>query len=112
MNAMNIDLTPPIAAFFQAFNAHDVDALVALFAGDALVADEGQEHRGTAAIKGWIQKVYAEYVPHAEVTDRANADNEIVVSAQVSGTFPGSPIQIRYHFKLKDDKIIALVNGD
>ncbi len=109
---MNINLPPPIAAFFQAFNAQDVDACIALFAGDALVADEGHEHRGTPAIKEWIQKVNAEYKPNTEVTNLAYGGNEIVVTAQVSGTFRGSPIQIRYHFRLKDDKITVLVSGD
>ncbi len=43
---MNIELPPTIAAFFQAFNAHDTDTFTALFAGDAFVADEGREYRG------------------------------------------------------------------
>ena len=63
---MNIELPPTIAAFFQAFNAHDTDAVSALFAGDALVADEGREYHGTDAIKGWIEKANASYKPHAD----------------------------------------------
>jgi hypothetical protein len=107
---MNAELPPPIAAFFQAFNAHDTDALMTLFTQDALVADEGHEHRGTAAIKGWIQKVHADYKPHADVTDLAQVGDEIVMTVQISGTFPGSPIQLRYHFTLKDGKIAAFAS--
>ena len=105
---MNIELPPTIAAFFQAFNAHDTDAFTDLFAGDAHVADEGGEYRGTAAIKGWIQEANASYKPHAVPTDLAQSDDKIVVTAQVSGTFPGSPAPLHYHFTLKDDKIAAL----
>ena len=98
---MNIELPPTIAAFFQAFNAHDTDTFTALFAGDAFVADEGREYRGTAAIKGWIQKANASYKPRAVPTELAHSD-------EVSGTFPGSPAPLHYHFTLKDDKIAAL----
>ena len=68
---MNIELPPTIAAFFQAFNAHDTDTFTALFTGNAFVADEGREYRGTAAIKGWIQKANASYKPRAAPTDLA-----------------------------------------
>jgi len=105
---MNIELPPTIAAFFQAFNAHDTDTFTALFTGNAFVADEGREYRGTAAIKGWIQKANASYKPRAAPTDLAYSDEKIVVTAQVSGIFPGSPAPLHYHFTLKDDKIAAL----
>jgi len=105
---MNIELPPTIAAFFQAFNAHDTDIFTALFTGNAFVADEGREYRGTAAIKGWIQKANASYKPRAAPTDLAYSDEKIVVTAQVSGTFPGSPAPLHYHFTLKGDKIAAL----
>ena len=105
---MNIDLPPIIAAFFQAFNAHDADAVTALFTRDALVVDEGHEYRRADAIKAWIQKANASYEPRAVPTDLAHPDRNIVVTAQVSGTFPGSPAPLHYHFTLNDDKIAAL----
>jgi len=105
---MNIELPPNIAAFFQAFNAHDTDTFTALFTGNAFVTDEGREYRGTAAIKRWIQKANASYKPHAVPTDLAYSDEKIVVTAEVSGTFPGSPAPLHYHFTLKDDKIATL----
>jgi len=105
---MNIELPPTIAAFFQAFNAHDTDTFTALFTGNAFVADEGREYRGTAAIKGWIQKANASYKPRAAPIDLAYSDEKIVVTAQVSGISPGSPAPLHYHFTLKDDKIATL----
>lgn len=107
---MNTELPPPIAAFFQAHNTRETDDFNALFTSDALVTDEGHEYRGTA-IKGWIDRATAEYKPNAEVTDLTQVDDKIVVTAQVSGTFPGSPIQLRYNFTLKDDRIAALAIG-
>ena len=32
-----------------------------------------------------------------------------LVTADVSGNFPGSPVQLRYNFILKDDKIATLL---
>lgn len=108
---MNLKLPPPIAAFFEALNTHDTDHFITIFTADALVADEGQEYRGGDAIKGWIDRANAQYNPKAEVTDLANVGDVIVVTAQVSGTFPGSPIQLRHNFTLKNDKIAVLTIG-
>ncbi|PYI78923.1 MAG: hypothetical protein DMF04_01555 [Verrucomicrobia bacterium] len=105
---MNIDLPPTITAFFQAFNPHDATAVTALFTGNALVADEGREYRGADAINAWIQKANGSYKPRAVPTALAHSDGKIVVTAQVSGTFPGSPAPLHYHFTLNDDKIAAL----
>jgi hypothetical protein len=105
---MNVKLPPPIVSFFEAFNAHDTDHFVTLFTADALVTDEAQEYRGGTAIKGWIERANAQYKPKAEVTGLATTGDMIVVTAQISGTFPGSPIQLRHKFTLRDDKIAAL----
>jgi len=104
---MNTELPPPIAAFFKAHNTRETDDFNALFTSDALVTDEAHEYRGTA-IKGWIDRATAEYKPTADVTDLAQVGDKTVVTAQVSGTFPGSPVQLRYNFTLKNDKIAAL----
>jgi hypothetical protein len=103
-------LPPPIAEFFEAFNLHDADAVVARFASDAVVADEGRKYRGTK-VKVWIDKVNADYQPKAKPLHVVRAANKLIVTAQVSGSFPGSPIRLRYHFTLKKGKITALVCG-
>ena len=82
--------------------------MVAAFAEDALVTDEKREHRG-AAIKQWSDEVNEKYKPHAEVTEVAEVGDKTVVTAEVSGSFPGSPVQIRYSFTLSGEKIAALL---
>ena len=106
---MNTKLPQPIADYFRAANAHNTDALAAAFAADAVVVDENRERRGGAAIKEWIDEVTEKYKPHAEATDVTEAGDKIVVAATVSGTFPGSPVQLRYNFTLEGDKIAALL---
>jgi hypothetical protein len=105
---MNGKLPQPISDYFQAANAHNTDAVIASFAEDGLVTDESQEHRG-AAIRQWSDDVNERYRPHAEVADIAEAGNQTVVTADVSGSFPGSPVRLRYNFTIKGDKISALL---
>ena len=107
---MNANLPPVIAAFFRAHNTGQTDDFNELFTGDALVSDEAHEYRGEA-IKTWIDTAFAKYKPVANVTDLAEVGEQIIATAQVSGSFPGSPAQIRYRFILKDGKIAALAIG-
>jgi hypothetical protein len=101
---MNTDLPPVIAAFFHAHNTGQTDDFNQLFTGDALVSDEAHEYRG-AASKAWIDGAIAKYRPVADVTDLAKVGERTIATARVSGSFPGSPAQIRYKFTLKNGKI-------
>jgi hypothetical protein len=79
-----------------------------LFSADAEVADESHEYRGDA-IRAWMDDAIAKYSPlQAEVTSWELNGSEYVVTAQVSGTFPGSPVQLRYAFNLRNDQIATL----
>ena len=105
---MRIELPAPIAGFFQAHNSGKTDGFLNLFTADAVVADESHEYRGDA-IKSWIDGNIDKYRPlHGEVTDLVPSGSRTVATAQVSGTFPGSPVQLRYQFTLRGGKIAAL----
>jgi hypothetical protein len=105
---MNIELPVPIAGFFQAHNTGKTDHFKELFTADAVVSDEAHEYRGDA-IKTWIDGAVTNYRPlHAEVLSLVPSGGQTVATAQVSGTFPGSPLQLRYQFTLRDGKISAL----
>jgi len=99
-----------VAAFFQAKNAHDIDGMLATFTSDAVVRDEGEnmEMRGTDALRQWLEGTIAQYKLHAEVTEVAKRDGKTVVTALVSGDFPGSPIEFYYHLRLEGDKIAEM----
>jgi SnoaL-like domain len=103
-----MNLPPPIASFFHTFNTRDTNAFIGLFAPGALATDEEHEYRGHAAIKEWFATVHAKYKPSLQAADLADNGEEIVVTTEVSGTFPGSPIQLHYHFTLKDGSITTL----
>ena len=93
--------------YFQAQNAHDIAAMVACFAGDAVVRDEGRDIVGTQAIRAWKIETSAKYRITAEpLESRAEADRTAVV-ARVSGTFPGSPANLTYRFCFSSDGRIS-----
>ena len=105
---MSATLPEPLAAYFSAKNRHDIDAMLAPFSARAVVTDEGQERRGAAAIRQWMEETTRKYNPTAEVLEVAATDGETVVTALVSGTFPGSPAQVHFAFTLEAGKIAHL----
>jgi hypothetical protein len=107
---MDRKLPPVIAAFFHAHNTGETANFNQLFTGDAVVTDEAHEYRG-AAIKAWIDRAIVKYKPVADVTDLTEVSEQTIATAQVTGSFPGSPAQIRYKFTLKNGKIAALAIG-
>lgn len=97
-----------IAAFFHATNTRDFADFLLLFTSDAHVNDEANDHFGDE-IAAWIDQATADTKPIADVTDMTRDGEQFVVTAEVSGNFPGSPVQLRYHFTLKGDKIAKLL---
>lgn len=104
---MNKDLPKAIAAFFEATNTRELGDFLSLFTTDAHVTDESKDHRG-AAILEWIEQATSEAKPIAEVTDVRLEGSDTVVTATVSGDFPGSPVPLCYTFTLRGGKISRL----
>ncbi|MGQ5261217.1 nuclear transport factor 2 family protein [Micromonospora sp. ZYX-F-536] len=106
---MAVDLPDVIDRYFRAVDDGDLDAFVACFADTATVADEDRLHEGRAAIRAWRERTAAAYSYTAEpVGLTPQAGDSYVVLTRVSGGFPGSPVELRYRFTLRDDLIGAL----
>lgn len=101
-------LPEPLAAYFAAANARDAGKAVAFFAADAVVRDEGHEHHGTEAIRGWIEGTNANYRPAFEPKSVTGSADRPQVETVVSGDFAGSPVRLRYSFQLDNGKIARL----
>ena len=84
--------------YFEAQNAHDVEAMVACFAADAAVRDEGRDLVGTDAIRSWKEETSAKYGITAEPLKSTTEGDRTVVVVKVSGTFEGSPTNLTYCF--------------
>lgn len=101
-------LPRPIAAYFSAANARDSDATAACFTDDAVVHDEGRDMQGSSAIRAWKEQTDAKYRPRFHVTDAAHVDGRTIVTVEVAGDFPGSPIALHFAFTLAGEKIALL----
>jgi hypothetical protein len=97
--------------YFSSANAHDIAKTLNFFSGDSVVRDEGREHRGLDAIREWLDRTNAEYNTQQNVLSISVSEDEVDVVASVSGTFPGSPIQLTSRFTIRDGKISSLVCG-
>ena len=101
-------LPTPIQNYIENSNAHDVKSILAYFADHAVVRDENATHRGQVEIERWVSTTIEKYKFHFTPLSSMEGDNETVVSIEVSGTFPGGPISLDYHFAIANEKIASL----
>jgi ketosteroid isomerase-like protein len=105
---MSMNLPPIIQKYVDASNAHDVKSILECFANDAVVRDENATHRGKVDIGHWITTTIEKYKFQFKPLSSQERGNETVVSVEVSGIFPGSPIALDYHLTIANDKIASL----
>jgi hypothetical protein len=103
-----IKLPPLIQRYIDASNAHDVELILECFADDAVVRDENATHRSKIDIGHWITTTIEKYKFQFKPLSSQQRDNETVISVEVSGTFPGSPVTLDYHFTVANEKISSL----
>jgi protocatechuate 3,4-dioxygenase beta subunit len=104
-------LPDAIARFFEHENAADPAGLSAWFTADATVQDEGGTMQGGAAIERWMAEAKAKYQQTARPLSAEERDGWSVVTAEVAGQFPGSPIELAHAFRLDGGKIAHLKIG-
>lgn len=105
---MSIALPKPIADYFQADRSRDADMVARCFTAHAVVRDEGHTYAGYDAIRQWKAQSSTKYTYTVEPFELTTGGDEIVVTSRLVGDFPGSPIDLRYLFKLAGDGIAAL----
>ena len=103
----SLNLPKSIAAYFIADEV-DGEAVSQCFTDNAVVKDEGHTHKGRAAIKAWKMDVSAKYEYTCEPLACEEKDGKTVVTCHLVGNFPGSPVDLRFFFKLEGDKIASL----
>lgn len=104
---MKDQLPATVQRYFEAANAHDTEAVLTCFETEAQVHDEGQVHCGHAEIQAWSHDVIRRYNPSFEMLRATLQGKESFVTARVSGTFEGSPAEIRYVITVSDAGLIS-----
>ena len=98
-----MNLPKVIAELVKSQNKFDSTAYADCFAEDAQVFDEGKTHDGKAEIEKWIDKSNTYY--EATMEPLNYDEKEDILSAKIAGSFPGSPVILKFLFKIADGKI-------
>ena len=104
---MPMDLPNPISKYYEA-DRRDSSAVSEYFTEDAVVRDEGNTYLGRGAIHEWKTGSSKRYTYTVEPFALEEVEGKTVVTAHVVGNFPGSPVDLRYFFGLRGDKIASL----
>ncbi len=90
-----------IETYVQASNEKDADAYVSCFTDSATIEDDGDSVKGHHAIGEWFNEVQEKYNSTTEPLSVKESSDELIMTAKVSGSFPGSPLNFDYHMKLQ-----------
>jgi hypothetical protein len=104
-----MNLPPVISRYIEASNAHDVEAIVDCFSDDAIVRDENAMQQGKIEISRWATETIENYKFQFKPLSADEHAAETVLNVEVSGSFPGSPVTLDYHFIIANDKIESLI---
>lgn len=105
---MPLELPTPVRRYFEAERADDTRHMGDFFAADATVTDEGRTYTGLEAIRIWKQESKAATSYQVTPLKAEQVEGRFVVTGRVEGDFPGSPVNLRYFFRLSDDRIMSL----
>lgn len=89
----------------QAQNNLDNVAFAACFAETGEMMEEGKPYKGRVAIEHLIAETNEKYQSVMKPLAYTENGTASVLAAEVSGTFPGSPAVLKFHFDIMDGKI-------
>lgn len=100
-----MNLPKVISDLVNAQNNFDSIAYANCFSENAVVFDEGKTHNGRLDIQQWIDESNEKYKSVMKPLEYTENGTSSVLSAECSGTFPGSPITLKFHFEIIDGQI-------
>ncbi|HME88312.1 MAG TPA: nuclear transport factor 2 family protein [Chthoniobacterales bacterium] len=103
-----MNLRTPIALYIEAENSGDANLLDQCFAEKAVVSDENETYEGLAAIKKWKAETKKKYQHNVDPVKVVEKHGNFVVTNRLTGTFPGSPIELEFVFTVSGNKIFSL----
>jgi hypothetical protein len=100
-----MNLPKVVSDFVNAQNNFDSEASANCFSETGIMLEEGKPYKGRAEIQGLIEETNEKYQSMMTPVDYIEEGTSSVLSAEVSGTFPGSPAVLQFHFTLKNNLI-------
>ncbi|WP_343522122.1 nuclear transport factor 2 family protein [Pedobacter sp.] len=103
-----MNLPKIITDLVNAQNSFDSIAYANCFSETAVVFDEGKTQNGRTEIHHWIEESNEKYRSVMKPLEYTENGTSGILSAECSGTFPGSPIILKFHFDITDGLIQQL----
>ncbi|MEY9966783.1 hypothetical protein ABIA33_004848 [Streptacidiphilus sp. MAP12-16] len=102
-----------IAAYIEAVNVFDTDAIMATFADDALVNDVRREFSNSASIRAWARHELVDDKVTLSVTEVARHDTMTIVRARYDGDYDKTNLPdelvLTNYLTVADGKISSLI---
>ena len=107
---MSATIPEAISRYFEFDAQRDIDSIVAPFADNATVVDEGEAREGSQAIRAWQVGPASKYEYATEIsgTESLGADRYLV-TGRLTGSFPGGTADLKWDFTIAGDRITRLV---
>ena len=96
----SLTLPAPIAAYYAA-DTQGPDQVAQCFTPQAVVKDDGSTHTGREQIRAWKAAADAKYTCTTDPFFCGLVDGVHEVHAHVAGNFRGSPIDLKFFFRLE-----------
>jgi hypothetical protein len=100
-----MDLPKVVTDLIKAQNEFDSIAYANCFSETGVMLDEGKTHKGRAEIQHMIEEANKKYQSVMEPLEYIDNGTRGVLAASCSGTFPGSPITLKFHFDIVGGQI-------
>lgn len=101
---MTNPLPRPVSAYFEAATP---TGIADCFTEDAIVIDDRRARRGRSEILKWREEV-GKIDFRQDILSSEQNGSQVRVTCNVSGNFPGSPVELDYTFDLSGDRISRL----
>jgi hypothetical protein len=107
---MSTKVPDVVSHYFERDTHRDIDAIVSLFADDATVVDEREEHHGTAEIRAWQTGAASKYTYTTEIMSTvALGPDRYLVTGRLTGNFPGGTADLNWDFTISGQHITRLI---
>lgn len=100
-----MNLPKVLTDLIKAQNEFDAVTYANLFSETAVVFDEGKTHNGKLEIERWIDHSNKNYQSVMKPLEYTEIGTTGILTAECSGTFPGSPITLKFHFNIVNEQI-------
>ena len=113
MSISTVKLDGVVADYVGAVNAFDEDAIVAMFADDALVNDARREFWGKDAIRRWVHEEIVGDRVTVEPTEVIEHHGQTILRGRYDGDYDKTNLPdeliLTHYFTVQDGRIVTLI---